>query len=397
MRIYFCDLCNESVPQADLDRGSAVLRNERVICTSCESAMTSEADRAKAALAQGGAVTKQPASERAGDERAAPLEVLSDSADDTTIMDANIATPIVSQGAPTSTSSAIAVALASVALICAVGASAWFYDLFERRGRNFVAELNAKDDAWREATNSMEVRVTHTIRDATRNVSSIHDSIEGLNARFDALGVDQTSTWSDLRTDFAQLQAKIGELDGVISAGARNDAKLSSLAATAASLHDDVLRIGGRLSALEQAEPSTASAAPAQAPDAEPKWFALLGDLSSQDPGTRWQAVQSLGQTGDPAVAEHLTSMLKDPDIFVRMATARILGDLGATIGVPTLIDALEDAEASVREAAVVSLRSISGRSFRFDPGAKESDRAKRVKSWRDWWKKNADDFLGRT
>ena len=71
------------------------------------------------------------------------------------------------------------------------------------------------------------------------------------------------------------------------------------------------------------------------------------------------------------------------------MATARILGDLEAPVGIEPLIDALEDSEASVREAAVVSLRSITGRSFQFNPGAKESDRAKRIKAWRDWWKKS--------
>jgi len=64
-------------------------------------------------------------------------------------------------------------------------------------------------------------------------------------------------------------------------------------------------------------------------------------------------------------------------------------------IGIPALIDALEDPEASVREAAVVSLRAITARDFRFDPGAKESERAKRVKAWRDWWKKASEELLG--
>jgi hypothetical protein len=36
----------------------------------------------------------------------------------------------------------------------------------------------------------------------------------------------------------------------------------------------------------------------------------------------------------------------------------------------------------------MLSLRSITGRSFQFDPSGSESDRAKAVKKWRDWWKK---------
>ncbi|MEW6071892.1 MAG: hypothetical protein AB1726_04750, partial [Planctomycetota bacterium] len=40
MEIHFCDLCNESVPQVDLDTGRAVLRNGRVVCSQCEKAMS---------------------------------------------------------------------------------------------------------------------------------------------------------------------------------------------------------------------------------------------------------------------------------------------------------------------------------------------------------------------
>ena len=40
MNLYFCDLCNESIPQSDLDLGRAVRRNERLICAACEGAMS---------------------------------------------------------------------------------------------------------------------------------------------------------------------------------------------------------------------------------------------------------------------------------------------------------------------------------------------------------------------
>src|SRR6188768_544932 len=40
MKIHFCDLCNESVPQADLDQGRAFIRKDRVICSTCENVMT---------------------------------------------------------------------------------------------------------------------------------------------------------------------------------------------------------------------------------------------------------------------------------------------------------------------------------------------------------------------
>ena len=40
MKIHFCDLCNESVPQADLDQGRAFIRKDRVISKADEKTVT---------------------------------------------------------------------------------------------------------------------------------------------------------------------------------------------------------------------------------------------------------------------------------------------------------------------------------------------------------------------
>ena len=41
MKIHFCDLCNESVPESDLAAGRAQRRKDRVICAACERSMNS--------------------------------------------------------------------------------------------------------------------------------------------------------------------------------------------------------------------------------------------------------------------------------------------------------------------------------------------------------------------
>ena len=62
MDITFCDLCNESVPQGDLEKGKAVRRGDRVICAQCEAAMSGEeAEKAAAAPAQEATATPLPA------------------------------------------------------------------------------------------------------------------------------------------------------------------------------------------------------------------------------------------------------------------------------------------------------------------------------------------------
>ena len=214
-------------------------------------------------------------------------------------------------------------------------------------------------------------------------------------SKLDELDVGQQASLDDLRAEAARLAARMTEVDRLIATVERNASQLAQVATTTADLHDELLQMGSRLSEVADA-PAARLVPEAAAPEAAlPEWYPIVAELENQNSGKRWQAVSSLGATHDPAVAEHLTAMLKDPDIFVRMATARILGDLEAPIGIGPLIDALEDPETSVREAAVVSLRSLTGRTFRYDPNAREADRAKRVKAWRDWWKKAADEYLG--
>lgn len=127
----------------------------------------------------------------------------------------------------------------------------------------------------------------------------------------------------------------------------------------------------------------------------EPQYASELADLASESAGVRWNAVQALGETGDPAVIAYLVPLLEDPDVFVRMAVARVMGDLAAPEAIEPLIDALDDEEAVVREASMVALHGITGRNFRFDPVASPAERAKKVKAWRTWWESAREQYFG--
>ena len=54
MKIHFCDLCNESVPQSDLDEGRSFLRKGRVICAKCNALMSSPESSAASETSLGG-------------------------------------------------------------------------------------------------------------------------------------------------------------------------------------------------------------------------------------------------------------------------------------------------------------------------------------------------------
>ncbi len=54
---------------------------------------------------------------------------------------------------------------------------------------------------------------------------------------------------------------------------------------------------------------------------------------------------------------------------------------------VPALIDRLEDRDPVVRLAAFEELKKGTGRTFGFIPWSGDSDRARSVSRWREWWK----------
>ncbi|HED64106.1 MAG TPA: hypothetical protein ENJ09_00995 [Planctomycetes bacterium] len=371
MKIHFCDLCNESVPQADLDEGRAVLVRGRVICAVCE-----------------GAMSKGPGgrSEHGAEARAEEV------GQDTTIVDPSAAPPLPPRPQAPRGGGGVGTALASLALLAVIGAAAYLHDWIGKRDQRleeFFREQRAERSA---ALSDLEARLGRRMDSTRVRVDELAKSLRELDARVSEAASATGETRALLGAKLDEFADRSETLSGLAADIARQGGVLETLARTTSTLHDDVLRLVGRVRDLEtgaaagaaQGDPVSATLQEQRSPD----WLPLLGDLASEDAGTRWQAVQALGATRDPAVAEHIAPLLKDPDLFVRMAAARILGDLESRASVPALIDALEDAEASVREAAVVSLRSITGKSFRFDPAGKEADRAKRIRSWRDWWKK---------
>ena len=368
MKIYFCDLCNESVPNADLENGRAVMRNGRVICRACEGAMSSP-DEAKG-------------SEIASEEEEARTS------------------GSVAKARPPAGSSpvaAVAVVLATMALLATFAAAAIQFLNTDKRLRTLEDELGeARRDAVADGR-AMESRLNDEVRRTLDDIGQARTNLVELRARLDESSKAQGDAVARLRDELVEWEARLRELEGVAQMVDRHDRELATVRDKTDTLRHDLRRVGDRVT--EQKERAEEKARFEQViglgQEEKPEWWSLVSELKSDNSGVRWQAVQSLGATKDVNVAEHLTPMLKDPDIFVRMATARILGDLQATIGIPALIDALEDPEASVREASIVSLRGVTGQNFRFDPSGKDSERAKRVKAWRDWWDKSADDLLG--
>jgi Skp family chaperone for outer membrane proteins len=356
MNLSFCDLCNESRPQADLDLGRAVRRNERLICAACEAAMS------------GGHRLPAPAVPPLG----APLNA-----------------PAGSGGA---TVAAMALAFASVALVAGVGAAAYLFWRGEQFAQDFRGDLAHVERAAPEHARTVSAALGEEIRARESELAAVRSEVQSLTARL----AEFERAEEGRRLLERRVEKHEERLEGLTD--------LSNRVQHQGRAVDELASRVEVLATERRRVPEAAEPAPiAQDPDLEPDvpeaaprealWQKWIADLSSADSGTRWQAVQALGATHDAEVVPHTVPMLDDGDIFVRMAACRHLGDLGSIDAIPALIDTLEDEESSVREAALVALRELSGQSIPFDPLARDGDRSKRVKAWRDWWEDAAKDL----
>ena len=369
MEILFCDLCNESVPEAALHDGSAYYRKGRLICPACDQAMGGGGggeEGARGARPRGESGRRRPEVERAPGRggsggvfvallvlafSGAGLWLLREELDD---LRGEIST------ARTDLSHQVAVVRA----------------LVREDEAALPALLDERDQRSRAESEARAAEILRGLDELRADLMTA----EGRTAQ----GAEELA---DLRARFDEEQAAMGDrLEGMRE-------KLAAIEKGQSFLSDRLVELEETLRAVTARGPIPAGIPSPEGGGAKP-WAGLVEDLKHANAGIRLDAVYALGETGDRDVVPHLIPMLGDVDLFVRMATARMLEDLGAHSAVPSLIDALEDNQSAVREAAMVALRKITGKSMGFEPTAGVGERTKRVKAWRDWWAKNGEAFL---
>ncbi len=396
MKILFCDLCNESVPQSELDAGRAFMRKGRVVCLKCDQLMTQREDSSDSNPF--GGPTLPPSS-----PTVPPQATLTPLPSAAVAQDANFM-PGQPQPAHSHASAqpgqrsgaGVALGLFSIALTACS-----FYWLMERSER-VSTDLQKRLDSIQQEQESADKRAGARSTELKAELlflqgrldSRADDDRKALEIRFDEIqGKHKLS-----QTSLGELRASIESLQGVAPSLQRHDEELNSGAQKLVTLETRANAIEVALAELKmelekRPGPAEGAARPSPAtPVGTPPWMGLVQQLESANSGDRWVAVQGLGETRDPAVAEYIVPRLKDIDIFVRMAAARVLGDLGSSKSSGALIEALGDQEYTVREVAYLALCSVSKKSLPFDAHSDPVERAKRVKAWQDWWKKAQDE-----
>ncbi|MEO6595238.1 MAG: HEAT repeat domain-containing protein, partial [Planctomycetota bacterium] len=114
--------------------------------------------------------------------------------------------------------------------------------------------------------------------------------------------------------------------------------------------------------------------------------------LQSSDPAVRFEAVDELLNSRDPAVVPHVLPLARDPDSFVRRLAVDGLRDFKRPEVVDALIGALNDSDDSVADTAWRSLKELTGQKIPFETRPKDA-RARALQRWQEWWEKNKATF----
>ena len=341
-QLHFCEICEVSIPDKDLEDSLAIDLHGKAICHAC---------LAKVFTKVPNAVSGTPS--KAGSDRSLPFFFAF-----------------------------------SLLLLCFM---AGFWYLNSRMGEGFRAQakvqeklagsMAAFEDLLRAPKNKAEssspkdlARLQKTMREiqGTLSVLSVHIKKKGSSKSSSSEGLD-----SQLR-DLVQRQSALER--GVFGLERKLTAALNGVSKELIALRRKSLSI-----------PSSSGAGGSKlvAADLPEKLGPFVDDLEDAEVSKRWTAVDELIGSGDKRVVPYLLPRLKDRDVYIRRHCAKGLGKLGDKKAVPALLDALEDPEAVVRQAVLKSLQQLAGRTFAFDPESNVANRKRALKVIRGWWAKH--------
>ncbi len=432
MEIRFCDLCNESVPVSDFATGTAYMLKGKVICGTCERAMSGGGRHDHAELPGSvGVGTLAPAAPPAAPsakrgKAKAPAVVAGPPASS-----APAATgpaprqnpypdPVLESPTGQKSRAGAAALFVAVGGLAALGtgglmlaerldgveasaqasgyASIAAMDQLRAERAGLIAPLQGKIE---EATVAAGAAASSVRTETTTEIAALHARLETAEARsmelrtlLDGVRQELVVARAEAQTAVESRDSEVASLQKVVQFHGDSlvemRERIREAGATAASQSAGMGVAGVDPGALAGAAGAGAAAGPAIAA----AWAGLIPDLTNPDEALRLTAVLELGETGDPAVADFIMPLLKDTDSFVRMVSVQALGDLGYKPAVPNLIDSLSDDRWTVREAARDALRTITGKNFGFDPTVREAEMKKKIDQWRSWWRREGDDFL---
>ena len=338
--VHFCNLCDQSIPLAEIETGRSVRIGDRVLCGQCRDVVA----RAVPGRAGGG-----------GAFWPAVLALLGWGAAALVWFDAR------------SERGELQAALDGLAATS------------RAQGEEQSDELQRIGDALNEKLALQQSAVAALQDGQSRLEGELRTKVGDLQQSFDA--------WSEYPAEQERMLARLSQLEAGLSVV---EDRQRAQRSTQESMRDELGRIGDR---MERVAAATAQENPADSPFS-PEVSGLLRKLQDDDPEVRYSTLEKLAALQDERLLPHLYPLLADPYEFTRFLAAHTFGDWDAQPAVPHLIEALLDEVGFVREAAVRSLRRVTGQNFGYDHETDAEKRRRGYEAWKTWWDANGEAFL---
>lgn len=350
VEVLFCDLCNASVPEHDLQVGKALRHHGRVIGACCLGALRS-----------GGTAQHSPVAART-EARTWPLALI---------------------------------------MLAAVAAGTLHLDQrieAERTERQQDLERLTADVRERsEVLVAMDGTVDGVAESIRTGIPQLQQQLVGVQEALQALAAGGMRASQAHDEALATLRA---ELDGLarkqvdpVPALQQLDAAVQSLAMQLAEQRAQPVPPPAM---PQPGDVPPARQEPSQAPPAgglPPELAHQVARLADADPAVRFDAVDELVRSKHPLAAPALLPLAKDGDLFVRRLAVEGLRHFRTAPVLDALVTALADPEELVRETAWRSLQEMTGQKLPFDAAASREVRSRAQRAWAEWAEANKATF----
>jgi len=352
MKLFFCDICNESIPLQDIKENKSTTIKGKIFCRKCN-----------------------PLNELTGGE----------------------------SGGSSGAAGPAGGLLALVALLLVMTVAGLGYLIYDMKfsqekpeaGRaTAVADLESRVGDLRAALTVMQ-KAFEDLEDL-REVPSRLDSMQGEAASLSTNITRMSKDVSELQDGLVAVGKLRERVEGLSLKQDEASQKTSRLFASVEGIRTDLAEVSDRPPVIvSSGPPSSDDGGPSGTSDVAPdgELLGVIEKLGASDPMARWEAVDQIRRRRDQALVPHVLPLLDDGDTFVRAQAIYTLGELKAMKAVPKLVKLLRDEEIMIREEALTSLIVITGQNLKFDVTGSRSVREAGIRKWEQWMAKNKDMF----
>jgi HEAT repeat protein len=426
MELYFCDRCNTSIPQRDVDAGVAILRAGRAYCAACKRIVTGEEAPRDVLFCDLCNVSISLADMR--EERAVfregrlycpkckflVIERTTTAAN--TVVAPSVPAPVAPAAplplvaapppAPASSrprkSGSWAVWLLLIVVGMAAGVAMFRFAPDLRRlvdGDSSSVQTPALAANDSRGSHSTAPAASSVEVDLGGYLAKLDERFEGLRRDVEKQRADDRADWNNGLDELRSQSARVMQTEREQIEALRREIESVKTAVSALDVRRPEPPADSEESDVHDATPPPVEERPpaAPAPTAAPAPSPVereLERLKSPDAGVRFSAVVDLGRLADPNTVPAIGALaINDGDNYVRDFAVRVLGNFALPTAIPYLIRSLHDSDALVANSANDGLVRITKRTFGFDRKATAEQRQDAIRKWEEWWEKNRETF----